>query len=89
LLVAMPMLDDIDIALVQRANQSRGVVILGAGDLVGVADGRGRGGGLAGGHGGVPVGGNYSDISEGGRGNILAGGQGGGPAPAPDKGKDK
>jgi hypothetical protein len=50
LLVIMPMLDDVDIALVQRGDQSRGVVILGPG-------GHGHGGGLPAGHGGIPVGG--------------------------------
>jgi hypothetical protein len=42
LLATMPTLDDVDIAPVQRGNQSRGVVILGDGSLVGAAGGHGR-----------------------------------------------
>jgi hypothetical protein len=52
----MPTLDDIDIASVQRGDQSRGVVILGAGSLVGATGGHGRGGGPVCDRGGVPTG---------------------------------
>jgi hypothetical protein len=45
LLVIMPMLDDVDIAPVQRGDQSHGVVIPGLGGLGGAAGGHGRGGG--------------------------------------------
>jgi hypothetical protein len=57
LLVIMPMLDDVDIALVQRDDQSCGVVIPGLGGPGGAADGHGCGGGPLAGRGGVPVGG--------------------------------
>jgi hypothetical protein len=56
LLAIMPTLDDIDIASVQRGDQSRGVVILGAGSLVGATGGHGRGGGPVCDRGGVPTG---------------------------------
>jgi hypothetical protein len=45
MLAIMPMLDDIDIAPLQRGDQSRGVVIPGLGGLGGAAGGHGRGGG--------------------------------------------
>jgi hypothetical protein len=57
LLVIMPKLDDVDIAPVQKGDQSHGVVILGSGGLGGAASGHDRGGGLPAGRGGVPVGG--------------------------------
>jgi hypothetical protein len=57
LLVIMPTLDDVDIAPMQRGDQSRGVVIPGLGGPGGAAGGHGRGGGPPAGHGGVPVGG--------------------------------
>jgi hypothetical protein len=57
LLVIMPKLDDVDIAPVQKGDQSHGVVILGSGGLGGTASGHDRGGGLPAGRGGVPVGG--------------------------------
>jgi hypothetical protein len=41
LLATMPMLDDVDIALVQRGDQFRGVVIPEADGLVSAAGGRG------------------------------------------------
>jgi hypothetical protein len=69
LLVIMPMLDDVDIAPVQRGDQSRGVVIHGPGDLSGAAGGHS--------HGGVPAGGgpagSRSGISVGGRGGAASG----------------
>jgi hypothetical protein len=79
LLATMPTLDDVNIAPVQRGDQSRGVGIPGAGVLAGAADGHGQGSGPAGGCGGVPTSGGPA----GGRGGVLAGG----PAPAPGKGK--
>jgi hypothetical protein len=51
LLAAMPTLDDVDIAPMQRGDLSRGVVIPGAGGMGGAAGGRGRGGGPTCGHG--------------------------------------
>jgi hypothetical protein len=45
MLAIMPMLDDIDIAPLQRGDQSRDVVIPGLGGLGGAAGGHGRGGG--------------------------------------------
>jgi hypothetical protein len=102
LLAAMPMLEDVDIAPVQRSDLSHGVVIPRGSGLGGAAGGRGRGGGVAGGLGG---------ISADGRGGPASGGPGGGPAsghggaptggrgghlaggsdlaPTPGKGKDK
>jgi hypothetical protein len=68
LLAAMRTLDDVNIAPVQRGDQSRGVVIPRAGGLVSVASGHGRGSGTEGG-GGVPAGG--------GRGGVPAGDRGG------------
>jgi hypothetical protein len=72
LLAIMPTLDDVDIASVQRGDQSRGVVIPGLG-----------GPGGAHGHGGVPSAGGPT----GSRNGALAGDRGGGLAPAPSKGK--
>jgi hypothetical protein len=83
LLALMPMLGDVDIALVQRGDRSRGVVIPGPDGLVSVAGGHGWGvptGGRGGGRGDVPAGS---------RGGVPTGGQGGGPASAPSKVKDK
>jgi hypothetical protein len=57
LLVIMPTLDDVDIAPVQRGDQSRGIVILELGGPGSVACGHGCGGGPPAGRGGVPVGG--------------------------------
>jgi hypothetical protein len=57
LLATIPTLDDVDITLVQRGDQSHSVVIPGPGGLVGAAGGHGRGGGPSAGHGGVPAGG--------------------------------
>jgi hypothetical protein len=74
LLAVMPMLDDVDIAPVQRGDQSRGVVIPGAGGLVGIAGGRGWGGGPPLGHGGIPVGGGRGDVLTGGHGGVPTGG---------------
>jgi hypothetical protein len=42
LLTIMPTLDDVDITLVQRSDQSHGVVIPRAGGLVSAAGGHGR-----------------------------------------------
>jgi hypothetical protein len=56
LLVIMPMLDDVDIAPVQRGEQSRDVVIPRLGGPGGAAGGHSRGGGPPVGRGGVPVG---------------------------------
>jgi hypothetical protein len=83
LLAAMPMLDDVDIASMQRGDQSRGVVIPEAGGLVGAAGGCGWGGGPAIGRDGVSVSGGHGGVVAGGRGSVLAGG------PAPALGKDK
>jgi hypothetical protein len=70
-LAVMRTLDDVNIALVQRGDQSCGVVIPRAGGLVSVASGHGRGSGTEGG-GGVPAGG--------GRGGVPAGDRGGMPS---------
>jgi hypothetical protein len=83
LLGTMPTLDDVDIASVQRGDQSHGLVIPRAGGLVGATGGRGCGGGLAGGRGGVSVGGSPTGSYSG----IPVGGQGGIPALALGKGK--
>jgi hypothetical protein len=53
LFTAMPTLDDVNIALMQRGDQSCGVVIPGAGSLDSIAGSHGQGGGPAGGCGGV------------------------------------
>jgi hypothetical protein len=60
LLATIPTMDDVDIALVQRGDQSRGVVIPGPGGPGGAAGGRGRGGtsagsSAAGSHSGAPA----------------------------------
>jgi hypothetical protein len=65
LLAIMPMLDDVDIAPVQRGHQSHGVVIPGLGGPSGAADGHG--------HGGAPVGGGPACSRSG----APAGGRGG------------
>jgi hypothetical protein len=62
MLVKMPTLDDVDIALVQRGDQSHGVVIPGSGGPGSAAGGHGHGGvpvgsGLAGSRSGAPAGG--------------------------------
>jgi hypothetical protein len=79
LLVIMPMLDDVDIAPVQRGDQSRSVVIPRPGGPGGAASGHG--------HGGVPVGdgpaGSHSGAPVGGRGGTI----GGSNAAAPSKGR--
>jgi hypothetical protein len=79
LLAIIPTLDDVDIAPVQRGDQSRGVVIPGPGGPGGAAVGHG--------HGGIPVGGG----SAGSRSGAPAGGRGGAigssSAVAPGKGK--
>jgi hypothetical protein len=80
LLATMPMLDDVDFAVVQRGDLSRGVTIPGA-TITG-----GRGGTTGGGRGGRPVG-------SGSTGSGLAGGRGrrgsGSPSSAPTLGKGK
>jgi hypothetical protein len=89
LLATMSVLDDVDIALVQRGDQSRGVVNPRVGGLVGTAGGHGQGGSPAGDRSGIPA----SDGPAGGRGGVSTGGRGGGPtggstpALAPGKGK--
>jgi hypothetical protein len=55
LLATMQMLDDVDITLVQRGDQSCSVVLPRADGLVGATGGHGRGGGPAGGRGGIPA----------------------------------
>jgi hypothetical protein len=80
LLATMPTLDDIDITLVQRGDQSRNVVIPRAGGPTGAVGGHGWGGGPTGGHGGV---------SADNHGGVLVGGPTGGSGPAPSPGKGK
>jgi hypothetical protein len=79
LLPIMPTLDDVDIALVQRGDQPRGVVIPGLGGPGSATGGRG--------HGGVPTGsgpvGSRIGASTGGRGGVA----GGSSVAAPGKGK--
>jgi hypothetical protein len=72
LLATMPTLDDVDIAPMQRVDQSCGVVIFGAGGLVGVAGGHDQGGGPPRVRGGIPAGGPGGGFS---------------PAPTPGEGK--
>jgi hypothetical protein len=72
----MPTLNDVDIAPVQRADQSRGMVIPRPGGLGGIAGGHSRGGGPSAGHRGVPAGGG------------AAGSCSGAPAPAGGRGGD-
>jgi hypothetical protein len=85
LLTIMPTLDDVDIAPVQRGDQSRGVVIPGPSGPGGAAGGHG--------HGGVPVGGgpagSRSGAPTGGRGGTADGSSAAGSssAAAPGKGK--
>jgi hypothetical protein len=60
LLVIMPMLDDVDIAPMQRGDKSHGVIIPGPSGLGGAAGGHDHGGvsvgsGPAGSHSGTPV----------------------------------
>jgi hypothetical protein len=57
LLVAIPTLDNVDIARVQRGDLSRGVVIPGVSGLGGTTGGHGRGGGPVDGRGGISAGG--------------------------------
>jgi hypothetical protein len=89
LLAIMPTLDDVDIALGQRGDQSCGMVIPRLDGLGGATGGHGRGGGPPAGRGGVPAGGGLV----GSRSGTPAGGRGGGPvgdsstALAPGKGK--
>jgi hypothetical protein len=83
LLATMPTLDDVDIALVQRGDQSCGMVIPKVGGLAGAAGGHSYGGGPAGGLGGVPTSGGPADD----RGGVSAGNRGGGPIAATSKGK--
>jgi hypothetical protein len=72
----MPTLDNINIALLQRGDQSHDVVIPGVGILASATSGHGQGGGPVGCRGG---------ISAGGRGGGPTGGSG--PSLAPSKGK--
>jgi hypothetical protein len=84
LLAVMPMLDDVDIAMVQRGDLSHGMVIPGT-DVSG-----GLGGAISG-HGGVVVSGRAGVLAGGGptgnRGSGAAGSSG--PAPAPSNDKEK
>jgi hypothetical protein len=57
LLAIMPTLDDVDIAPMQRGDQSRSMVIPGLGGPGGAAGGHSRAGGPLAGRGSVPVGG--------------------------------
>jgi hypothetical protein len=87
-LAIMPTLDDVDIAPVQRGDQSRDVVILRLNGPGGAAGGHGRGGGPPAGHGGVPIGGG----PVGSRSGAPVGGRGGAAgdsstAPSPSNGK--
>jgi hypothetical protein len=70
LLVIMPMLDDVDIAPVQRGDESHGVVTPRPSGPGGTAGGHNRGGSPPAGRGGVPVGdgpaGSCSDAPTGG-----------------------
>jgi hypothetical protein len=88
LLVIMPTLDDVDIAPVQRGDQSHGVVIPGLGGPGDAAGGHGRGGGPPAGRGGISVGGgpagSRSGAPVGGRGDTAGGSS---VALAPGKGK--
>jgi hypothetical protein len=80
----MPMLDDVDIAPVQRGDQSCGMVIPGLGSPGGAAGGHGP----PAGHGGILVGGgpvgSCSGAPAGGRGGAAGGSSA---APSPGKGK--
>jgi hypothetical protein len=86
LVVIMPTLDDIDIAPVQRGDQSCGVVIPGPGGP-GDADGGHGGGDPPAGHGGVPVGGGPTGSCRGAPASGRGGTTGGSSAVAPSKGK--
>jgi hypothetical protein len=83
----MPTMDDVDIAPVQRGDQSRNVVIPGLGGPGGATSGHGRGGGPPAGCEGIPVGGGPT----GSRSGAPAGGRGGdtfsSSATTPGKGK--
>jgi hypothetical protein len=72
LLLTMPTLDDVDIAPVQRGDQSHGVVMPGLGGLGGVAGGHGLGGGLPACRGGIPVGGGPTGSRSGARRAVKA-----------------
>jgi hypothetical protein len=76
LLEAMPTLDNVNIAPVQRGDLSRGMVIPGSDSLSGATGGRGQGGGPARGRGGISADGRGGGPASGG----LAGGRGGNPA---------
>jgi hypothetical protein len=79
LLAIMPTLDDVDIAPVQRGDQSRGVVILGPGGPSSAAGGHG--------HGGILVGGGPAGSRGGASAGCRGGATGGSSAVAPSKGK--
>jgi hypothetical protein len=87
LLAIMPMLDDVDIAPVQRGDQSHGVVIPGPGGPSGTAGGHGRGGGPPAGCGGISVGGGPTGSRSGAPAGGRGGAAGGSSAVAPGKGK--
>jgi hypothetical protein len=90
-LAIIPTLDDVDIAPVQRGDQSRGVVIPGPGGPGGAAGGHSRGGGPLAGHGDIPAGGGLAGSRSGAPVDDRGGGpaSGFGPAPAPGKGKQE
>jgi hypothetical protein len=78
-LAIIPTLDDVDIAPVQRGDQSHDVVILGPGGLGGTAGGHG--------HGGVPIGGGLAGSRSGAPAGGRGGAAGGSSATAPSKGQ--
>jgi hypothetical protein len=79
LLAIMPTLDDVNIAPVQRGDQSRGVVIPGPGGPGGAAGGHS--------HGGVPLGGGPAGSRSGAPAGGRGGAAGGSSTTAPGKGK--
>jgi hypothetical protein len=87
LLVIMPTLDDVDIAPVQRGDQSRGVVIPGPDGSGGTAGGHDSGGSPPVGRGGIPVGGGPVGSRSGAPAGDQGGTAGGSSAAAPGKGK--
>jgi hypothetical protein len=87
LLAIMPTLDDVDIAPVQRGDQSRGVAIPGLSGLGGAVGGHGCGGGPPVGRGGIPVGGGPAGSHSGAPVGDRGGAAGGSSATAHGKGK--
>jgi hypothetical protein len=78
-LVIMLMLYDVDIAPVQRGDQSHGMVIPGPGGPGGTASGHG--------HGGIPIGGGLAGSRSGAPAGGRGGAAGGSSAAAPSKGQ--